>query len=317
MAVHIAEYLGQRTDIDQPVILPIEITQDKSCPFMSRDCTKSGIPMCSVRDTNNIVWIVCPERLCSTKRNIPLSDYQKKQLHSIAKTLFFSDITENKVLVSREVSIPVVTGGSYHADYVMISKDSRSLDSYGPDKVILEMQGGGETSNTGQLTSNAKAWRQTHQNENEQGNNNQLRQDTRANPITTNAWRRQQEQFIVKGNAAMLASKGTGMAFCVGTLLFDYLVKKVEHANLTNLREFNWTLALIEFCEDQDTSIQPGPIPFKIGRTIFTNYQNFVRALVDQGEPSPKIFEGEFETLNGHKINLRPPQAQIQLPHDQ
>lgn len=131
-----------------------------------------------------------------------------------------------------------------------------------------------------------------------------LRETSEASTLETNAWRRQQEQFIVKGNIAMKTWKGYGIAFCVGSILFDYLMDKLSSANLPDLREYNWTLALLGISEDEDQPIVPGPIPLKVdeSRMLFTNYQTFVQALINQGEPSLQAFRGEFVNLHNDTI---------------
>ena len=163
------------------------------------------------------------------------------------------------------------------------------------------MQGGGETSNTGVQTAYIKTWRDS-----DVRSNDYLRQPTGASTLETNAWRRQQEQFIVKGNIAMKTWKGYGIAFCVGTLLFDYLKDKLADANLPDLRNYNWTLALIAFKEDTSAAPTAGPIPLVVDedRLLYTNYQTFVQALINQGEPSLDAFRGTFITLNNEQVQV-------------
>ena len=163
------------------------------------------------------------------------------------------------------------------------------------------MQGGGETTNTGVQTEHIKKWKRLASYSNEM-----LRKETRASTLETNAWRRQQEQFIVKGNIAMKTWKGYGIAFCVGTLLYDYLMNKLSSANLPDLREYNWTLAIIAFKEDASQDPKPGPIPLVVdeSRLLYTNYQTFVQALINQGEPSLSAFNGSFINLNNEEIDI-------------
>ena len=163
------------------------------------------------------------------------------------------------------------------------------------------MQGGGETTNTGKLTQLVSEWEV-----NPNRTNEQLRAPSEASTLETNAWRRQQEQFIVKGNIAMKTWKGYGIAFCVGTVLFDYLMNKLASANLPDLKDYNWTLALIGIKEDSSLGIQPGPIPLCVdeSRTLYTNYQTFVQALINQGEPSLEAFRGLFINLENEEVTI-------------
>jgi hypothetical protein len=119
MAVSIAEYLGQRTDVANPII-PSK-SSEAICPFMHHSCTKlerGNKPICSVRksDEEKSLWIVCEHRLCATKKTIkrdgkiqtiPLSDHQSDILLQVAKTIFSPTIKANEILVKREVPLRV------------------------------------------------------------------------------------------------------------------------------------------------------------------------------------------------------------------
>jgi hypothetical protein len=302
LGVHIAEYFGQRTDVLTPAIQPVtKALQNRKCPFMDKECAKisKGLkPVCSVRKRNGDIWIVCRDRLCSTNKNIQLTDYQKSILLAIAKEVFSPDIERNHIYIKRETNIPVVGSSSYHADYIM------SIHNFhgklrGPKNVVLEMQGGGETSNTGHITEHIDKWEKQ-----QQRTNTFLSQEVNAGTIETNAWRRQQEQFIVKGNIAL--QTGGGIVFCVGSPLYNYLWQRVSKARLNDLRHHYWSMCLICIDEDKCNEPKPGPIPLKInsGKVLFTNYNTFVQTLTNQGEPYPAMFAGTFETLDGETIEF-------------
>lgn len=302
MGVSVAEYFGQRTDVDNPVIQPVSTVS--FCPFSAGNTCKKlkshNHPVCSVRKSDGTMWIVCSDRLCATKKDIPLCPHQTSILYKIAQHLFSPDIRPEDVCVKREERLNVVEGTKYNADYIISLRSGRS-DYSGPDRLVLEMQGGGETSNTGKITDLLTAWAA-----NPERTNAQLRSETEASTLETNAWRRQQEQFIVKGNIAMKTWKGYGIAFCVGTVLYDYLMNKLASANLPDLKDYNWTLAIIAIKEDTDTEIAPGAIPITVdeSRMLFTNYQTFVQALINQGEPSLDAFRGRFVNLNNEIVNI-------------
>ncbi len=309
----VAEYYGFRTDVDSP-IAPISIPEKNQswidensipvCPFSAGNVCKKAKsknePVCSVRNKDGDLWIACSERLCATKKDKPLCRHQQDILLDIARHIFSKDLSLDDVCVKREASLAVVDGTSYHADYIMTTRSGR-VSSPGPDRVILEMQGGGETTNTGKLTDQVKLWKEMHAPCNEV-----LRGGTAASPLVTNAWRRQQEQFLVKGNIAMKTWKGLGLVFCVGTLLYDYLKKRLKDANLQDLKDYYWNLALIAIEEDKDNAPSEGPIPLRVdeGRMLFTNYQSFVQALINQGSPSVKAFEGDFITLDNQSVTV-------------
>lgn len=304
MGASVFEYLGQRTDVISPVIIPEPANSGALCPFRNASCSKLNKkpyqPICSIKRPDGRMWLVCEHRLCCTTKTLVLNPHQKNMLRQVAQTIFAPSISDDDILIKREEKISA-GATDYNADFIMVNNSADS--SVGPDRVVLEMQGGGETSNTQSLSSHVRIW------ENCASRTNALlaQNISNVNTIETNAWRRQQEQFIVKGRSAMLTRRGAGMVFCVGPVLFDYLNAKVEGAGLrTNLRNYGWTLALL--CFDEDTSISPigGPVPLIIdsNRMLFTDYQAFVRALTDQGNPSPQTFTGVFESLSGLPITL-------------
>ncbi len=298
MALSIAEYLGQRVDGTNEIQPAVG---NENCPFMAAPCSKIkelNKPICSVRKNNGDIWIVCKHRLCATLKNVPLVFHQRRVLISIAKRIWGNNVEPHDIFVKREVRIPVVGTSNYNADYIMINRSERLYDC--PKKIVLEMQGGGETSNTGRITNLVNLWE-----------NNPFRTNADlASPLSgvgtieTNAWRRQQEQFIIKGNIAM--QTGGAIVFCVGKTLYDYLYQRVQSANLRNLENNNWTLCLIGFTPDEDNQDQQS-LNFHIdnSRILFTNYISFVQTLINQGDPYPEMFLGEFDNLaNTDRITI-------------
>jgi hypothetical protein len=309
MAVTVAEYLGVRTDIGlqiQPISISKAIGGNKptlQCPFKNSHCDKAlrgDKPICSVRDgRTNKLWIVCSNRLCSSHKGtfnnpIALNDYQKTVLLQVAQQIFSPSILPNQVEINREVRIPVNNRSNYSADFIMREKPALNGAASNTSPVILEMQGGGETTNTGSLTQHVTKW--------ENGTANLTDLVRQTSPLVTNAWRRQQEQFLVKGNAAMLT--GGRMVFCIGSMIHDYLMPRlIASTSFQNLRNANWTLALLTFEEDTSPTVAPRPacapnsIPLKIGSVLFTNYNTFVQAITNQGMPSSSIFNGPYIDL--------------------
>jgi len=299
MVVSVAEYLGQRTDSEINIV-PVELGEPVSRPFMDRSCEKvlkNLQPVCAVRKTDNSVWISCEHRLCSSRKknklgqSIGLVKHQQELLLHIAKFIYADEqLTLDEVGIKKEVTIPLPEADhNYHADYVMRNFSSRGK----VDEILLEMQGGGETSNTGAITKHVANWAKMAL-----PTNKFLRENVAANTIETNAWRRQQEQFLVKGN--VVDQTGGKIVFVVGRPLFDYLYKRIRNANLRDLRQHNWTLCLLPIKEKTEQEIRSGKIPLTIDEelALFTNYSTFIRVLTDQGFPCPAIFEGEFTLLN-------------------
>ncbi|MBB1417231.1 hypothetical protein H5187_08065 [Pseudoalteromonas sp. SG44-1] len=312
MAVSVAEYLGQRTDIDDKNINPVQLRSQIPCPFMDGNCSKvtKGLqPICSVRKKTGTIWIVCEHRLCATpktkqdttnpKKRVPagLTEHQSSILWEIAKTVYRGEFEKEHIVVNREAPVPIEeTGGNYKADYIM-----RNLAPAAKiDEILLEMQGGGETSETKKISDYVASWAEL-----EAPTNEFLRQEiAKPNSIETNAWRRQQEQFLVKGN--IVNQTGGKIVFAIGELIYDYLYRRISRANLRDLREHNWTLCLLGIRENKTEAPTFGPIPLEVDdkRILFTNYSTFVRTLTDQGGPEPAIFLGEFLSLDGEKVNI-------------
>ncbi|WP_417788925.1 hypothetical protein [Terasakiella pusilla] len=315
MVVSVAEYLGQRTDVDTPAIIPVAPKSGAPCPFMDRHCdkvAKGGQPVCTVRKADSSIWIVCEHRLCATRNkkkttspsnpskkidiSIGLNDYQVNTLWEIAKVIYRGEFSKSEIGIKREVNIPLAEAGvSYKADYVM----RNFTEGTKVDEILLEMQGGGETSSTGAITRHLSTWAKQAP-----PTNAFLRMPVKANTIETNAWRRQQEQFLVKGN--VVNQTGGKLVFAVGNALYDYLERRFKSASFRDLRDYNWTLCILAFVEDTSSPPTSGHIPLKIdeNRLLFTNYGTFVRFLTDQGGPNPEMFDGEFIMLDGNKKTI-------------
>ena len=302
MGVSVCEYLGQRAEFDTDQIVPKLMGAYEECPFRQGPCAKLKKklpPICSVRKTDGTLWIVCEHRLCATPKtyldrennrcSADLNLHQKKQLQQIATKIYGEGIDYACVGVKREVPVPIEDGTTYKADYVMKLEGLERKTN----EIILEMQGGGETSNTGSLTRHIAQWSQ-----NPNRTNAELRTLIKnVNSIETNAWRRQQEQFLIKGNVA--TQTGAKIVFCVGELIYDYIHGRIERSNLRDLREFGWTLALIGITEDNNASTDSQiELCVDENRLLYTNYNTFVRTLTDQGAPCPEIFQGNFVPIN-------------------
>ncbi len=308
MPVKVAEYLGIDASKGTP-IAPVDVNAGPTipCPFRNHHCEKAKKkqqPICSVRDVgSNALWIVCEHRFCATTpKDSPLNDHQKKILRTVTTAVFQTNLPDNEILVKREVKIPITDDSDYSADYVMWRLNPRVGMPVGGDKAcIVEMQGGGETTGTEHLTAKVKEWAK-----HPAPTNAMLMATASTAPLVTNAWRRQQEQFLVKGSVAMLT--GARMVFCVGQLLYDYLIQRLTSTNLQQLSGANWTLALFAIAEDPSAppACAPHSIQFKLdpAKTKYTNYHSFVQALTNQGAPQPQVFRGDFLSLSGTIVRI-------------
>lgn len=270
---------------------------------MNKPClkiTSGNKPVCSVRQTDGTLWIVCRHRLCATEKGAVLTQYQRDRLTEVAQVVFDPNVAANDIAVKREVPMPVVEGSNYAADYVMIRLDARRHQSTSPQRVVLEMQGGGETSGTGKLTRHVDAW------ERSSAPSNTVLQlpISGVGAIVTNAWRRQQEQFLVKGNISV--QTGGAMVFCVGGPIFDYLAPRIHGNRLPNLQGHAWSLALVGYVEDAAAPPVDGSVPLKVDpdRVMFTSYQHFLQMLINQGGPQTNLFTGAFEDLTGQPLQV-------------
>lgn len=303
MPISVAEYLGQRVDVDELVVPHTPGTPAPPCPFMNKPClkiTSRNKPICSVRQTDGTLWVVCRHRLCATQKSVSLNPYQRDRLMEVARMIFGADLQPHDIAVKREVPMPVTENSDYAADYVMIRLDENRHRASSPHRVVLEMQGGGETSNTGKLTRHVDAWEKS-----ENPTNAVLRTPiSGVGAIVTNAWRRQQEQFLVKGNISV--QTGGAMVFCVGGPIFDYLTIRIAGHRLPDLHGYNWSLALVGYVEDETEVVTSGRLPLKIDpeRVLFTSYQHFLQILINQGEPHPSLFTGAFEDLTGQPLQI-------------
>lgn len=313
MAVKVAEYLGHHTEVSGATVSPA--TSIGICPFTDGEpCKKIANdkkpPVCSVRKTargqDGALWITCSKRLCASQHSLSLSPYQSDMLFAIAKILFGDGVSKSDVLVKSEeqINFLVAEAKPYRADFTMQLKAPMKSSIKGKGRFIVEIQGGGETSNTGKLTSQIKKWF-----DNAVRTNADLTVPIASvGTLETNAWRRQQEQLLVKGSSAK-ATGECGMALCVGETLFNYIVKKIGDARIQpyshNPPTVAWSLAIIPFIEAKAADPEGIGIGDSLAlkpdkaHTLYMDYDDFVRLLVAQGGDSAGAFNGDCLDLNG------------------
>lgn len=313
MAISVTEYLGKRTDIDNPSI-EVQSDHNNICPFNGKVCEKiikDNKPVCSIRNfgrKRNIspaeygehpIWIVCENRLCSTRikaadGSLVLTELQKNVLRQVANTVFSGPVDDSKLYIRSEVSVQVNENRrqDMHADFVMAYYPEGEYE--GKKRLIVELQGGGETSNTGIMTEAVDNWEK-----NPSPTNAVLRSlISGVGTLQTNAWRRQQEQALVKSNVAQKTPNVDGFVLCMGDALFNYLEEKLKLSQLNCDAGEDWQVAVVTFKEDTDSPIVEGPIPLVVNRVIrISTYSRFVSAITDQGKSTPSAFTGEFISL--------------------
>ena len=319
MAIQVTEYLGHRTDCDD-VVIQVQSARNKTCPFNGLPCEKiikGNKPVCSVRNFGRKrtisqdqldeypFWIVCAHRLCSTSMkkvsgSPTLTEHQIARLLQIAKVVFDDSATTENVFVRSEVSINVneERRQNMHADYAMTYLPTNPDTYEGKKKLIVEMQGGGETSSTGNMTHHVEEWEKLPTPTNES-----LRSlITRVGILATNAWRRQQEQALVKSNVAEKTPTVDGFVLCVGSYLYNYLNTKLDLDNLSCQPGEDWKVAIISFKEDHTLPVSDGPIPLTVDKVIkISTYNTFIGAITTQGKATPEAFKGEFLGLDNQR----------------
>jgi hypothetical protein len=225
---------------------------------------------------------------------------------AIATTIWGIELDHQDVAVRKEVPVRTAGRSPSSADFVMVPtptlRSKHTSGAIGP--VLLEMQGGGETTNTGALTKHIEQWEQLPRAEARA--NELLRPVASVGTLETNAWRRQQEQFLYKGNVAV--NSFGRLVFAVGSKLYDYLLKNLAGTAMKDLRGANWTLAVLGIDE-----APPGEgfgtsesVRLKVdsGRLLFTSYPDFVQALTRQGGTDHELFTGSFIDLTGQQISV-------------
>lgn len=298
MAVSVAEYLGQRTDVDQPSILPTTIgaRPAPTCPFVGAPCSKlnrsnAQQPVCTVRTSDGRPWVVCTDRLIPS-RSKSITPYHTAILGGVAERLF-PGADPIDIGFKAQQSITMDDGKRVVLDYALRTRDEQFE---GRSRAILEIQGGGETSSTGYISKHVKNWA-----EGKPRTNEILRQSIgKAGIIPNNAWKRQLEQMFRKVPIALRFN--AGFALVMGEVLFDYISGTLGARN-----EYHpdWEIALISIAETP--SEQSGAIRLdNVVNSTFLTFEQFIQAISnfplpeDMGNP----FEGDFRTLANEHLRF-------------
>lgn len=297
MSVSIAEYLGQRVDVIAPRIRPSMVgavgALVPTCPFSGGLCSKLDgrkpyPPVCSVR-ANGELFVVCSDRLVPAKARVLTASHLA--LLGDVTSLLMPGADEALVGFRRQVGV-TLNRRMVFLDYVIALNDP---DYSGRRAVILEIQGGGETSNTGTISRHVQAWSA------DKGRTNAMLGEPlpRVGIIPNNAWKRQLEQIFRK---APLAGKfGGAFGLVMGPKLFDYVHNAI---GLEGGWFPDWEIALIEIKER--TSLEPGPVPVESGRAFFMKYSDFVSRVssfeIPEDASNPLV--GDFSTLYNENFRL-------------
>ena len=285
MAVKIIEFLGINA---HELNFSDSRLANKFCPYIGKTCKKidrygEQKPMCVVESTGGVPLIVCEHRLLSTNMQNPTS-YQRSRLLEIAKVVFEDGIEAQDI----EYRYEVTTRLRQRADFIL--RDKRNGDA-----CILEIQGGGETSSTRILTDHVTRW--------ENGENVRLddfpfrvtRTGKRATPglIPANAWRRLQEQLLVKGGICVSSEKKF-VAAMGKTIYLHFLGKLPLVESMKRQKRGSWNCAFIPY------DIRKGEtIDFYLDRenVLYLDLKELVNTLIEYGVRDEELFSTEMISL--------------------
>jgi hypothetical protein len=278
MAVKIIEFLGMNT---HSLTASEYQSAEKLCPYIGKTCKKINReleqkPMCAVESSGGVPLIVCEHRLLSTDMQNPTS-YQRSRLLEISQVIFEDGIAVQDI----EYRYEVTTKLRQRADFIL--RDKRNGDA-----CILEIQGGGETSSTRILTDHVTKWE----------NGEDVRLDsfparvTKTGRLTTpglipaNAWRRLQEQLIVKGGICVSSDKKFVAA--MGKTIYLHLLRKLpDIETLKRQKSGKWNCAFIPYEIRKDESIN---FYIDIDNVLYLDLQELVDRLIKYGVRDDELF---------------------------
>lgn len=310
MPLSIAEYLGQRTDVDYPNILPSALggTPVPTCPFSGGPCTKLASskpnhPVCSVR-RNGEIFIVCSNRLIPAQART-ITPSHMESLRSIASHIF-PGISPRDIGFKRQIGV-----AGLFLDYILVAQNAPQ--TVFPTRIILEVQGGGETSSTGTITRHINEWA-SHNSPNNAFLSEQLSTEYLRNQcegmkqnapgiIPNNAWKRQLDQIVKKTPIAKRFSGG--FVLVVGQILYEYITSKSIPIHRSYFS--GWEIAIIGVEENISLITSPGAVPITtVSASTFMSFEDFIAAI--QGFQVPEDvsdpFIGSYATLTNERFDI-------------
>ncbi|HBE20520.1 MAG TPA: hypothetical protein DDW51_23640 [Cyanobacteria bacterium UBA11367] len=278
MAVKIIEFLGMNAN---EINSSDPRLANKLCPYINKTCKKidrygQQKPMCVVESKGGLPLIVCEHRLLSTDMENPTS-YQRSRLLEISKVVFEDGIAAQDI----EYKYEVTTKLRQRADFIL--RDKRNGDA-----CILEIQGGGETSSTKILSDHITRW--------ENGENVRLddfpfrvtKTGKKATPglIPANAWRRLQEQLIVKGGICISSEKKFVAA--MGKTIYLHLLGKLPLVeNLKRQKSGAWNCAFISYKITEGVTID---FEIDLDNILYLDLKELINRLIEYGEKDEELF---------------------------
>jgi hypothetical protein len=307
MKISIGEYWAQDPKTATQLITPLQPGGPLlvECPFSGLPCSKLHSldhapehPICSVRvedgDGSDGLYSVCRDRLLPIRTN-GYWPPNIQVLASVAETLF-PGAYPGDVGYRRQITVQVGSGKQVVLDYVLDAPKFLT----GKNRVILEVQGGGETSSTGSMTRHVAAWSLLRP-----PTNALLRRSVpKVGIIPNNAWKRQLEQITRKFPIAQRF--GGVFALVMGELLLRY-IRGLFPADCSYFPE--WEIALLGVAETPSTT--PGPIRIDhVQDALFLSFADFIAAVQDFPLPEamPDPFAGTYTTMTNedYQVVARP-----------
>ncbi|MFB2880391.1 hypothetical protein [Floridanema aerugineum] len=286
MAVKIIEFLG----INANGLSPSDVRlTEKICPYIGKTCKKIDRhnpqkPMCVVESTGGVPLIVCAHRLLSTNMQNH-TNYQRSRLFEISELIFNDSIKLDDIEYKNEVTTKL----KQRADFIL--RDRRNGDA-----CILEIQGGGETSNTKILSDHVTEWENQKKVKLDDFPKRITNKGKTVTPglIPANAWRRLQEQLIVKGGICISSEKKFVVA--LGKTIYQHRLKNLPNLESLKLQKRErWNCAFIPY------QIQKGEnnIDFIIDHEnlLYLDLYNLVSTLIKYGEKDEKLFTTNMKLL--------------------
>ena len=293
--VRVVEYLGKVVESPEPV----EPALSGQCPFADIKCRKlhrdKKKPVCSTRKPNGTIWMTCRERLCSTQGEA-MTEYQRNVLRRIASEVFDAELDVDSVIYKREVSLALSGRQRIRADYILRAKNKAHGRGRGPACVIVEVQGGGSTANTGEMTRYIDGWERKQKRTNKELG----RMMGGVNSLENDSWKRQQDQIMTKSSIA--TQSGHRFVLCVGEALYEYILARLTGLRGASTRKLDamWDFVLLPMKEVP----KDGMIDFEVSHedVIHTTFHKFSSMVITQGNAQADKFAGEFHTLNGDAV---------------
>ncbi len=288
MSVNILEYLGKRTtDSIVPWVLGDPIVE---CPFFDGPCAKISRrtpqkPICSV-ESDGRLWITCEHRLLTSK-NVPISHpYLSNRITEIAEILWGHPLNMSNVAVSREHNI-----AGFNADYVFALNPQWKVHNV-PLRYSMEVQGGGDTTQTGNLTRHVDAWESDRDGHQLDGNVSGVQ------PNVLNVWKRMLSQLITKGLAATRMRQGVGCI--IGDKLFDEIQNRTGWTSLAAPEDGYVDFVVISYSAAESNESPVNLVPDHT-RMIRSTFQMFLDQMRRGGVDAD--FSGRYEALDGRSVD--------------